>query len=163
MREKTGYNSLQIGLHWLIVILIAINYFVSDGMGRAFFQHMRDSTGASPSGTAAIHVYLGLAVFFLALFRLAVRLVSGAPEAPHDGPEWMRLAGIATHWALYALIIIVPWLGGYAWYVGVPTAANLHVVLMNLMLILAGLHALAALYHQYVLKDGLLRRMMRPS
>ena len=38
--------------------------------------------------------------------------------------------------------------------------AELHQVAGNLILILAGLHALIALWHQFVLKDGTLSRML---
>ncbi len=161
MREKTGYSALQIGLHWLVVVLIGVNYFVSDGMGRAFRQHM-NGTDTMDTMTS-IHVYLGLSVFFIALIRLTVRLVQGAPKEIATGNVWLDRAGRWAHAMLYILIILVPWLGGLAWYKGVAQAADLHVVVMNLMLILAGLHAVAALFHQYVLKDGLLMRMVRPG
>lgn len=39
-------------------------------------------------------------------------------------------------------------------------AGHLHGLAANTVLIVAGLHALAGLFHHYVLKDGLVLRMM---
>ena len=41
------------------------------------------------------------------------------------------------------------------------TIEELHGSFANFLLLLAGLHALAALVHHYVLRDGVLRRMLR--
>ncbi len=41
-------------------------------------------------------------------------------------------------------------------------AVELHGLLANILLFAAGAHALAALWHQFVLKDGLLARMRAP-
>ena len=70
-----------------------------------------------------------------------------------------RLAAVWAHRALYVLMILVPALGASAWYLGIEEAGDLHELTMNIMMIIAGVHALGALFHQFVLKDGLLRRM----
>jgi cytochrome b561 len=161
MTEKSGYSFMQIGLHWLIVVLIAVNYFVSDGMGRALRDQINGQavTGITPT----IHVYVGVAVLVLVLIRLGFRLASGAPHAPVSGPPILNTLSKWAHWALYLLMFLVPIAGALAWYLGIREAGDFHVVTMNAMIILAGLHAAAALFHQYVLKDGLLMRMVRPS
>ena len=41
--------------------------------------------------------------------------------------------------------------------------AGIHALTANLLIIVALVHALAALFHQYVLKDLLLLRMMKPG
>ncbi|MCX7301806.1 MAG: cytochrome b/b6 domain-containing protein [Rhodobacterales bacterium] len=161
MKQATGYSGLQIGLHWLILILIGVNYFVSEGMEEAFDAHTEGAAVAFwPS---SIHVYLGLAILALVLIRLIVRLVRGAPEVPVGTNSLLRVAGEWSHILLYALMIAVPVLGATAWYLGLELAAGTHVLMMNAMLILAGVHAAAALFHQFVLKDNLLDRMRRPG
>ena len=45
----------------------------------------------------------------------------------------------------------------------VDAVADVHALLANVLMVVAGGHALIALYHQYVLKDRLLLRMMRPG
>ena len=48
-----------------------------------------------------------------------------------------------------------------AWFGGVDLAAQGHNVLKIVLLALVALHVLGALYHQFVLKDGLINRMRR--
>jgi cytochrome b561 len=161
MKISIGYSGLQIALHWLIGGLIAVNWFVSEGMEDAFDAHTEGAAVAFwPS---SIHVYVGLTVLALVLIRLVVRFMHGAPAAPKGTSKLMDMAGHLSHLALYGLLVLVPALGAVAWYLGYDPAGGLHVLAMNIMLILIGLHAAAALFHQYVLKDGLIGRMMRPS
>jgi cytochrome b561 len=158
MQKNAVYSRLQIGLHWLIAVLIGLNYFVSDGMGEAFDATLegRVLTGWTP----AIHVWVGVTVLVLVMLRVIVRMVSGAPQ--HDsGRPLMDKAGAWGHYALYALMIIVPGLGAVTWFLGMESTADLHVLTMNVMMLLILGHAAMALLHQYVLKDGLLLRMMR--
>jgi cytochrome b561 len=158
MQQNAAYSRLQIGLHWLIAVLIGVNYIVSDGMGRALRTTLE---GKVPDGwTPAIHVWVGVAVLVLVILRMIVRVVSGAPS--HDtGRPLLDRAGLWGHYALYALLIVVPGLGAATWFLGIRSAGDLHVVTMNIMMLLILGHAAMALLHQYVLKDGLLLRMMR--
>jgi cytochrome b561 len=161
MKVSTGYSGLQILLHWGIAILIAVNWFVSDGMEQAFDAH--NEGAAVAFWPASVHVYVGLAVLALVLIRLVVRFTRGAPAAPAGTSKMLDLAGHASHLALYGLLVLVPLLGASAWYLGYDPAGGWHVFTMNILLIVTGLHAVAALFHQYVIKDRLLLRMMRPS
>jgi cytochrome b561 len=158
MTERNGYSGLQIGLHWAIALLIGVNYLVSDGMEQSFDGMMEGKavTGWTPS----IHVYVGVAVLILAAIRLLVRLTRGAPGPVQGGTLFDKL-GEASHWVLYALMLVVPALGAISWYGMVDQTASLHVLAMNGMMILIGLHAVAALFHQFILKDHLLLRMMK--
>ena len=64
---------------------------------------------------------------------------------------------------LYLLIFVVPLAGMAAWFGGVEAAGEAHELLMNLMMVLVVLHVLGALYHQFVVRDGVLTRMLRPD
>lgn len=161
MKVSSGYSGLHIALHWLIGILIAVNWFVSEGMEDAFDTHTEG--GVVAFWPASIHVYVGLAVLALVLIRLVVRFTHGTPAAPQGTSKLMDLAGHVSHFVLYGLLLLVPVLGVIAWYLRYDPAGGLHVLAMNAMLILIGVHSAAALFHQYVLKDGLLWRMIRPS
>lgn len=162
MSSKTGYNGLQIGLHWLIAALICTNYLVSEGMEDAF-DAMAEGEGTGGGLVSTVHVYVGLAVLALAVLRLIVRFASGAPDAPGDqGSIGVKLAGWG-HKALYLLMILVPALGAITWYGKTEITADAHVIAMNVMMLLALGHAVIAIFHQYVLKDGLLARMVRPE
>lgn len=117
-----------------------------------------------PTGYSAwqIRLHWLVAVLF-ALWRLVLRASRGAPAAPGNGPAWSdRVAGF-THLGLYGLMLILPISGIVAWFGGVIEAGEVHEVLTNVALGLIGLHVAGALWHQFRLKDGLMRRMWRPQ
>ena len=110
--------------------------------------------------TPVIHVYVGVAVLVLVATRILVRIMRGAPGPIQGGTLFDKL-GEVSHWALYALMLVVPALGAISWYLKIDQTAGLHVLVMNGMMILIGVHAVAALFHQFILKDHLLLRMMK--
>ena len=75
----------------------------------------------------------------------------------------MRKLAHWMHLALCALLIAMPTFGAMSWYLGLGWAGDLHEISVNVLLILVGVHAAAALFHHYVLKDGLIDRMRRPG
>jgi cytochrome b561 len=158
MPQRSGYSGLQIGLHWLIAVLILYNYFVPNGIGRAFNAVMKGE--AMPEGSnALIHTYVGGAVFLLVLIRVVLRLARGVPGRAGEG--FIYRLGEVGHMVLYALMIAVPALGAISWYGGVEATAEFHEIAAQALIVVALIHALAALFHQYVLKDRLLLRMMK--
>ena len=156
----TGYSRVQITLHWLIVLLLLVSYVSSDGMGRQFYEHIRGDALAGSGGS--LHIYTGMVVLGLVVIRLGVRLLHRVPPLPEDTPPWMERASVLTHWGLYLLLAVIPVTGLLAWYGEIRSFGELHSLLFDLLFVLAGLHAAAALFHQYVLKDDLLMRMIRP-
>ncbi|MBI1417821.1 MAG: cytochrome b [Limimaricola sp.] len=154
------YSRSQIILHWLIALAIAFNYLFSDGVSHAYRSFLRSGQAVSDIG-ATVHVYVGLAVIALVALRLVLRWVRGVPPAPATESELMRRVGEWTHLALYVLMLGVPVLGAVAWYMGITAVGQLHSLAANLILLVAGLHAAAALFHHYILRDGLLLRMVR--
>ncbi len=154
---STGYTRLQIALHWLIAVLIVANYFISDEMPEIFDGMLE---GKPVEGwTPMFHVWAGVAVLVLVLLRLVMKMLSGGA---HDAAVTLQdKAAVWTHRLLYALMIAVPALGAITWFRSMEATADLHVYAMNAMMILALGHAAMALFHQYVLKDGLLLKMMR--
>ena len=85
MQHRNGYSSTQIGLHWIIAILILFNYIYSDGMGRALRARIEGSPATELELNPAIHVWVGVAVLVLTLIRLALRETRGVPEAGGTG------------------------------------------------------------------------------
>ena len=161
MTHKDSYSGLQIGLHWLIAMLITANYFISGGMPEAFDAMMagRPVTGLVPG----FHVIVGTMILGLVVLRLVIRLVQGAPvDHGKAGSLSARLAKLG-HLALYVLMLVVPAFGAIAWYGKTESTAELHVLTMNVMMILALGHAAVALLHHYVFKDGTLIRMTRAN
>jgi cytochrome b561 len=96
----------------------------------------------------------------------------------HQG-VWGQVARL-VHWVLYAGLASVIVLGLLnAWARGdsifglfhipkllptnpqlKPTVEDLHKTVANALVILAGAHALAAVAHHFILRDGVLRRML---
>jgi cytochrome b561 len=153
-----SYSSLQIVLHWAIAGLIAANYLISDDMEQAFDTMMQGGvvTGVTP----VFHVWAGVAVLGLVLVRLLVRGASAGWQ--QEAETLSDRAALWGHRALYALMVAVPALGAISWFGGIDATAELHVLVMNVMMLLVLGHAAMALVHQYVLRDGLLMKMLRP-
>ena len=160
MSKVIGYSRVQIGLHWGIVLLLLVNFFTHEAMKSAWYGVHKgiDNYG----NTAALHVWVGVTVFVLALARIAIRLTRGAPDLPEGGHPMLDKVAKLTHLALYALILLLPLSGMVAWFGGLDAAGEGHEVMFNLLWVLAGLHVVGAIYHQFVLKDGLMERMKRP-
>ncbi|MBF9035604.1 cytochrome b [Rhodobacterales bacterium HKCCE2091] len=159
MTTKTGYSTVQIALHWLVAALIAAAWFTSDGMGHVLRQ-VED--GADPGGPYA-HVLIGIAVLVLVLARLAARVTSGAPAPAAARGSLPHLAAVWGHRLLYVLMLAVPALGIATFFGGIHDAGDLHETLANLLMLVVLGHAAAGIFHQWVLKDGTLTRMVRPG
>lgn len=155
MKTTTGYSGLQIALHWLVAILIVAAWFTGDG-GRAAMKTVEEG------GTAGFvpHVALGLAILTLVVIRLLVRLGRGAPAAVGEPGSLAVMASDWGHRLIYLLMIAVPLGGICTFFLGLDVG-DVHALAANVLMIVVLGHALMALYHQYVLKDGLLRRMMK--
>ena len=156
--HPASYTRLQIALHWAIAVMIFAAWILGDGMGR----HLRDRIAAGESGITGNtpHVWLGGAVFALVLVRIVVRLVSGAPA--HQGGGLVRLAATWGHRLLYLLMLVVPASGIAAWYFGLPSG-DVHETAANALMLVALAHAVMGLFHQFILRDGTLVRMLRPQ
>ena len=158
MSQSSGYSRLQIGLHWLIALLIVAAWFTHEVMEDAF--ETRLETGVlSPNP----HAILGLAVFVLVLVRIVVRHRQGVPgPVPGSSP----LAAAAAHWGhrlLYALMVLTPIGGAVTWFGGIEALGEGHELLGNALMIVALGHAVVAIAHQLLLKDGTMTRMTRPG
>jgi cytochrome b561 len=145
-------------LHWLVAIMFAASYIISDGMPKYFDQHL-ENIDVSGQWVANFHVYAGLAFIAVVLIRLIVRLTSQKPEPKESTDSRLNKIATGAHHLLYLLMFLVPVAGVIGWYEKITIFGDIHVLLMNLMLGLVGLHIAAAIYHQWVLKDGILSRI----
>lgn len=173
MTTRHRFAPVQRLLHWLMAIGILAMLFIGVGM----------ASTVAPKYLALIslHKTLGAALFVLVLLRVAARLRYGAPPLPADLPAPMKLAGQASHYALYALMIVMPLLGWGMLSAGAypvvlygdirlpaiaPQSNELHTVLWNAHFYLAFaffalvlLHVAAALFHLLVRRDGVFESM----
>jgi cytochrome b561 len=161
-------------LHWLMAMLIVSMLVIGIGMVA--------SVSARHSWLLALHKPLGMAILALAIVRLAVRCHRAPPPLPDDLPVIQKWAAHASHWLLYALMIVMPLIGwamlsagGYPVMLGKslrlpsilpdnPVAfavlRHLHAWLAVLLFATFLMHMAAALYHGLVRRDGVLASML---
>jgi cytochrome b561 len=123
-----------------------------------------------------------LLLFALVVIRVGLRLMLGTPGLPTEMSGLERWAARIAHLLLYGLLVAIPVLGILlTWYRGdalsffglftvpAPVPADrdtarfikeLHSLCANLILILAGVHAAAALWHHFIRRDDVLKRML---
>ena len=172
-RARSRYDALTIALHWLTALLV-IALFAS-----------AETWGFLPKGTAlrkglqSLHISMGITLATVMALRILWRL--GRKHLPSDLPRWQEILSGLVHLALYGLLAAQVSLGFlFRWAQGEPffffglfeiphvaidpglarTIGELHNTVAWTIVCLAGLHALAALGHHYVLKDKVLLRMM---
>jgi cytochrome b561 len=162
MPQPKGYTRTQIGLHWLIAVLVLIQFLQGENLSHAF-RRIMGGQNVSLDILALSHVWLGVALLALVVVRIGLRLVYGAPPQPADEPDWMKFSAHAMHVALYALILLVPFTGAMSWFLGQRLAGDVHEVLQNLLEFLAILHIAAALFQHFVMKSDVLNRMRKPA
>jgi cytochrome b561 len=155
VKTTTGYSGIQIALHWLIAVLILVAWLSGEGAEEAMEAVEEGGvTGFVP------HVAFGLSILTLVVVRILVRLSRGAPAAPGTPGSLSVLAADWGHRLIYLLMIAVPLGGASVFFLGLDLG-ELHGLAANILMLVVLGHALMALYHQYILKDGLLRRMMK--
>lgn len=169
------YGSLSIGLHWLMLLLLAAVYACIELRG--YFPKGSDPREALKTW----HFMLGLVVFVLVSLRLVARAISPVPRIEPKPPKWQDLSAKLMHLALYALMLGMPlagWLllsaaGKPIPFFGLQLPAligenkpladaikEVHETVGTAGYFLIGLHAAAALFHHYVVGDNTLRRML---
>lgn len=162
MRETPVAFSLpQRLVHWAMAGLIVFNLLLPDGMNE-WAHLLRQGQVPTPEQVASanIHAYVGIAVLALAVLRLALRFVQGAPAEPEAEPAVLKLAAKIGHGAFYLLFFALPFSGIARYYFGSETAGFVHSgPLKALMWALIGLHVGAAVMQQFYWKTGIMKRM----
>ena len=155
-----GYSATQIGLHWVVAGLIAVNLVFEDWI-KTGWRAIEDGRAPVYDAGAIAHIGVGVAVLVFALWRIALRFTRGVPDAPAGVSGPVKLAGHLGHLALYAAMIGVPVVGLMAWFGASEDLAELHELGKPLFVLLILAHVGAALWHHFIRKDGLLNRMRR--
>jgi cytochrome b561 len=167
------YDKVTIALHWLTVILVIAQF----GLAELWSLPPRPIR----SLMIGTHMSLGILLTAVVVLRIAWRLTRG--QHLHPAPiDWAERAARSVHYLLYALLAIeavlgfvLRWSGNEAMnFFGLlippPFApfsrpshhlvGEAHNVIAWTIIVIATGHALAALFHHYVLRDAVLRSML---
>jgi cytochrome b561 len=174
--SETRWGWVAIVLHWLVALVIiglfALGFWMVD------LTYYDDWYRQGPH----IHRSVGILLFVAMLFRVVWRLVSTPPKPLLTHSRLEVIGAKVGHLVLY-LLIFVAMVSGYlistadgsaisvfGWF-EVPsltgrikgmedTAGAVHYWTTWALVVLAGLHALAALKHHFIDRDDTLRRML---
>jgi cytochrome b561 len=171
------YSLGAIAFHWIIAILIMLNFI---GAWVA-----EDAAKAEKLQMMANHKAMGLTILLLTVLRLVWRATHTPPPLLDSLKSWETALAKVVHGLFYVLMLGIP-LAGWAMhsaysggapvsffglfdYPGLPLAqakatagifGEMHELFAGLMLFLLGLHVLAALKHQFVDRDATMRRIL---
>jgi cytochrome b561 len=172
--DGTNYDNVAVALHWATALLVVVQFL--SGISWDYFAKPTRHTMES------VHISLGVLLTAVILARIVWRLIPGHQVSSLQ-LGWVRLASKGVHYLLYMLLIAQAgtgfafrWAQGHAveffGLFGIPgpygqlarpdrrLLHEVHEYIGWAIVILAFAHALAALYHHYVLKDRVLRRML---
>jgi len=164
------YSKRTAILHWLIFLLIIVAFFLGHELSES-------KDAAQKLSLFPIHFLVGDVILLLTLVRIYVRKRDGEPAPANANPLLNKVAA-ATHMLLNLSVIAVVIAGmATAATSGVLAAIEkkdpalipdfakvealeYHELFIGILLALAAFHVAAALYHQLIVKDNLLRRIM---
>ncbi len=173
--SAVDYGWVTKGLHWtlagLIFGLIGLGYYMVD---LTYFDRWYNAS-------LTLHRALGLLVLLLGSMLLGWKLISASPAYPPTVGPLSRVAATAVHALLLLMMVLIPVTGYlistsagkaidvFGWFevpplVEVSTAVRDFAIRVHYFCaygtgLLALAHAAAALKHQFIDRDGLLRRM----
>jgi cytochrome b561 len=182
MSDHEIYRPAARYMHWLTVILIA--GLVPVGLYMTYRGNDLDIWDGLTNALYSGHKLTGFLLLWLVVARLLYRLTKGAPpDEPTLDPLQKKLSHI-VHWALYGLLVAVPMAG----WVGISLYPSLgifglfdlpgivapnkdmagralmaHKLMAFALIGLICAHIGAALFHHFIRKDGVLRRMLPKS
>jgi len=166
------YDHKTIHLHWITAGLVIALWCL--GQSIDWFPR-----GMPRIVARSTHISVGALLAMVLCYRMYWRSTEGV-RLPALGSRRLDQLGHLVHFLLYVSLVGVIVLGiTNAWVQGdtlfnlfkIPAldAGNkalrrqveeLHAISAHLLLILASLHAIAGLFHHYILKDGILGRML---
>jgi cytochrome b561 len=170
----TRYSKRMVVVHWLTLALLIAAWYLGDSLADA-----TDESKATLAGYI-VHLSVGGAVLLLTLAQLVFRCKDGRPPLAEDKPIYQAVAKY-VHYFLYTVLFLLPVTGitivlnskvGAALLAGdanmLPKehgfkdvfSHEIHEQLVNVLIVLAVVHILGAIKHQFITKDGLMERMM---
>lgn len=161
-KVSSGYSRIQIILHWAIAALVVFQYLGHDAI--AEFVELMGITASSSEEIptmARAHVMAGILTGVLMILRVVMRFALGTPALPKEETPLMKLIARATHFTLYVALFLMPFSGMAAWFGQIENGLVVHNIMKIALLAFVALHVAGALYHQFILKNHLIKRMMK--
>ncbi len=173
------YSPTARHFHWTVVALLAVQ--IPIGFAMVYRGGTLNIWDGLTNTLYSSHKMVGMIILLTVILRLAYRVVHGAPASEPTLEPWQRISSAFNHWGLYVFLIIVPVLGwlGVSYYpaldlfgiIKLPglVAANqktaeavfeYHALAAFVLIIFAGIHFAAALYHYIIRRDNVLARMI---
>lgn len=172
--QDASFSPITIGLHWIMLVLLFATYASVE------LRHLFDKGTELRDLMKALHFMIGLCVLAMVVVRLAVKMQTTVPPIVPAPPPWQHFMAQLTHLTLYAFMIGMPLLGWATLSaLGKPVSffgldlpplielnkqlgsqlKEIHEVIGIGGYFLIGTHALAAIFHHYVIKDNTFVRM----
>ncbi len=169
----TKYSNRMILIHWLTLAFLVAAWFLG--------EELAEATDDSSATLIAyfIHGAAGATVLLLTIVRLFFRSKDGTPAA--IGQSVMDKVAKGVHHLLYTVLFVLPVSGvitvftsdaGKALLSGDASllpkdggydhvfAHEVHEILVTALIVLVVIHVLGAIKHQFIMKDGLMERML---
>lgn len=171
---ETRYGIVAKGFHWLLFLMLTFSIIAGN-----FLASM--PKGAEKLQAAGMHKSFGAVLLILILLRMAWRLINVTPRDPEGTSAIQSMMAKALHWALYVLMFAQPLSGiMMSQTAGVPVSffglfdfplfldkdpslaqlfRDMHGIVWILLVLAVIGHTGAAIYHHFIKKDDVLKRM----
>lgn len=157
----------------MTLVLLAFAWFIGNNLADA-----TDESRATLTGYIA-HAFVGGTILILTVVRLFCCIKEGSPPALSE--TFIDKVAKGIIYAFYFVLFVLPVSGmvtiitSDAWKAILAGDANmlpkengyetifihnLHEILVTVLIVLVALHLLGAIKHQFIMKDGLMKRMM---
>lgn len=182
--QRTRYDAVAMIIHWVTAILMIYMVLFGEDLMKEGEHAAEAGDLANATFEPSIHVSLGIAILLLTVLRIVWRMTHTAPPYPASMKRYEVLASRSLHGLFYVLMLAIPltgWLTFGGFLAEVPAMAGvqvfgafpvpatpvtgeafkeLHEIGSKAAMVLIILHVLAALKHQFLDRDGILKRML---
>ncbi|MGG6107779.1 cytochrome b [Pantoea allii] len=174
--SSSHYGLLSVFLHWSMALVIYAMFALGLWMvGLSYYDTWYHNA-------PEIHKSIGVMLMLALIIRLLWRVISPPPKPLSSYSTAVRISAVVAHWLLYSLLIAILFSGYlistadgkpisvFGWF-PLPAlltgageqadlAGDIHLWLAWSIVILSGLHGLAALKHHFIDRDITLKRML---
>ncbi len=182
--QRTRYDAVAMAIHWLTAVLMIFMIVLGENMMESGEEAARAGDLAGTTLPPTVHVSVGVSILLLTLLRIVWRMSHPAPPYPATMKRYEIAASKALHGLFYMLMIGIPLTGWLAFgnflseapglagvklfgLLPIPAApltgdsfGDIHEIGSKLAMMLIILHTLAALKHQLLDRDGVMKRML---